>query len=203
VPDADLFEAIKAGSAAVVTDHIDAFDETGIRLKSGAHLDADLIVSATGLKLRLFGGMELVVDGARVEPSSTMVYRGVMVSGVPNLAFSTGYTNASWTLKCDLTSRYVCRMIEFMDRNGYVQCRPRRDPAIEEVPLIDFSSGYVQRAIADFPRQGDKIPWRVHQNYVRDIRMIERSRMDDPAIEFSKPSARSTAPSTARASRSP
>ena len=184
VPDADLFEAIKAGTASVVTDHIDAFDETGIRLKSGAHLDADLIVTATGLKLRLFGGMELTVDGERVDPSSTMVYRGVMVSGVPNLAFSTGYTNASWTLKCDLTSRYLVRMVEFMDRNGYVQCRPRRDPNVAEIPLIDFSSGYVQRAIADFPRQGAVTPWRVHQNYVKDIRLIERARIDDPAVEF-------------------
>jgi cation diffusion facilitator CzcD-associated flavoprotein CzcO len=202
VPDADLFAAIKSGAASIVTDHIDAFTATGIRLKSGAHLDADLIVTATGLKLRVFGGIEMIVDGVKVEPAKTIIYLGLMVSGVPNLAFSVGYTNASWTLKCDLTSRYICRLIAHMDRRGYTECRPERDPSVEEIPLIDFNSGYVQRAIAEFPRQGATLPWRVYQNYVRDLRLIEKAPIEDRALRFTT-ATRSSQPSTARASRSP
>jgi monooxygenase len=202
VPDADLFHAIKAGTASVVTDHIEAFTETGIRLQSGEHLAADLIVTATGLNLRVFGGIEMIVDGEKVDPAKTIIYRGLMVSGVPNLAFSVGYTNASWTLKCDLTSRYVCRLVEHMARHGYAECRPERDPRVEEIPLIDFNSGYVQRAIAEFPRQGATLPWRVYQNYVRDLRLIEKAPIEDGALRFTR-AARSSQPSTSRASRSP
>ncbi len=184
VPDADLFRSLRDGRASVVTDHIDTFTETGIRLRSGDMLEADIIVTATGLNLRVWGGVELEVDGQRIDPAATMVYRGMMCSGVPNMAFSTGYTNASWTLKCDLTSRYVCRLLNHMDRHGFTRCTPRRDPEVEEVPLIDFSSGYVQRTIDKFPRQGAVRPWRLYQNYALDVMMIDRSRLDDPAMEL-------------------
>ena len=184
VPDNDLFDAIKAGRASVVTDHIDTFTETGIRLRSGAELEADLIVTATGLAMKPFGKVQLEVDGKRIEPSKTMVYRGMMCSDVPNMAFSTGYTNASWTLKCDLTSRFVCRLVNFMDAHGFVACTPRRDPSVQEVPLIDFSSGYVQRVIDQLPRQGSIVPWKLYQNYARDLFLIERGKIDDGVMTF-------------------
>ena len=203
VPDADLFEAIKAGTASVVTDHIETFTPNGIALRSGQTLEADVIVTATGLNMRVFGKVELHVDGKRIDPASTMVYRGMMCSDVPNMAFSTGYTNASWTLKCDLTSRYVCRLLNHMDKHGFTKCCPRRDPAVEEIPLIDFTSGYVQRAIAQFPRQGAVTPWRLYQNYALDVMTIDRARLDDAVMVFSKSATRSEAPSTARESRRP
>lgn len=184
VPDGDLFRAIKDGRASVVTDHIATFTETGIALRSGAALDADLIVTATGLNLRVWGKVELHVDGRRIEPAQTMVYRGMMCSDVPNLAFSTGYTNASWTLKCDLTSRFVCRLLNHMDAHGYARCVPRRDPAVTAIPLLDFTSGYVQRSIAEFPRQGSVVPWRLYQNYALDVMTIDRARLDDGVLAF-------------------
>jgi cation diffusion facilitator CzcD-associated flavoprotein CzcO len=184
VPDNDLFDAIKAGRASVVTDHIDAFTETGIRLRSGETLEADLVVTATGLSLKPFGKIALEVDGAPIDPAKTMVYRGMMASDVPNMAFSTGYTNASWTLKCDLTSRFVCRLLNYMDQHGYTRCVPRRDPDVEEVPLINFSSGYVQRALAQMPRQGSIVPWKLYQNYALDLMLIDRGRLDDDVMEF-------------------
>jgi cation diffusion facilitator CzcD-associated flavoprotein CzcO len=185
VPNGDLFDVLREGSASVVTDHIETFTETGIRLKSGKELDADLVVMATGLKLKFLGGMELEVDGKRVEPSKTMAYKGMMCSDVPNLALAIGYTNASWTLKCDLTSEYVCRLLNYMDAHGYKQCCARRnDPRLEEQPLINFSSGYVQRAIKDFPRQGSFAPWRLYQNYALDRVTLRHGRIDDPAMEF-------------------
>ena len=184
VPDADLFEAIKQGRASVVTDQIASFTETGIQLRSGATLEADLIVTATGLKLRPFGGVDFEVDGARVDPSQQMVYKGMMLSGLPNLAFAVGYTNASWTLKCDLTSRFVCRLLEYMDERGFSVCTPRRDPNIEAVPLLDFSSGYVQRSIHLFPRQGSAIPWKLYQNYAFDKWLLERKGIGDPALDL-------------------
>lgn len=193
VPDADLFAAIKAGTASVVTDHIETFTETGIQLRSGEHLPADLIVTATGLSLLAFGGIQLEVDGARIEPGKTMVYRGMMVSGVPNFAFSTGYTNASWTLKADLVSRYVCRLLQHMDEHGYARCTPRRDPSVAEQPILDFSSGYVLRAIEQLPKQGDRPPWKLHQNYALDLLAIERGKLDDPAMEFERAPARPAA----------
>jgi cation diffusion facilitator CzcD-associated flavoprotein CzcO len=184
VPDADLFDAIRGGRASVVTDHIATFTETGIALRSGAHLDADLIVTATGLRLKSFGGIALEVDGARVDPATTMIYKGMMVSDVPNFAFAAGYTNASWTLKCDLTSQYVCRLLAHMDAHGYSRCRPRRDPSVEERPLLDFSSGYVQRVIDQLPRQGSAVPWKLYQNYALDLVLLKHRRLDDPAMEF-------------------
>ena len=184
VPDADLFAALRDGSASIVTDEIDTFTETGIALRSAKTLDADLIVTATGLKLKPFGGIAFELDGAPLDPAGSMIFKGMMLSDVPNYAFAIGYTNASWTLKCDLTSRYVCRLLAFMDEHGYSVACPRRDPAVEEAPILDFTSGYVQRALHLFPRQGATLPWRLYQNYVRDLWLIERHRIDDPSLEL-------------------
>jgi cation diffusion facilitator CzcD-associated flavoprotein CzcO len=188
VPDADLFRAIRKGKASVVTDHIGTFTETGLRLESGEHLAADIIVTATGLVLKLMSGLELVVDGTTVDLSKTLAYKGMMFSDVPNLASAFGYTNASWTLKCDLTAAYVIRLLEHMDKHGYAQCTPRRnDPTVTEEPILDFSSGYVQRALHTLPRQGSKTPWRLHQNYVRDIAMLRFGNVRDGVMEFKTP----------------
>lgn len=187
VPDSDLFRAIRDGKASVVTDHIETFTETGLRLKSGGHLDADIIVTATGLVLKLMSGLQLVVDGEPVDVSRTMAYKGMMYSDVPNVASAFGYTNASWTLKCDLTAEYVCRLLNYMDRHGYAQCTPRaNDPSVEEEPILDFTSGYVQRALHTLPRQGSKTPWRLHQNYVKDVTMLRYGRVDDGTMEFKR-----------------
>jgi cation diffusion facilitator CzcD-associated flavoprotein CzcO len=185
VPDSDLFRAIREGRVSVVTDHIDTFTEDGLLLKSGAHLDADIIVTATGLVLKLFSGMQLVVDGAPVQMPKTLVYKGMMFSDVPNLAFAVGYTNASWTLKCDLIAEYVCRLLNHMDHYGYNVCTPRvNDADIKEEPVIDFNSGYVLRALDSLPRQGSKTPWRLHQNYVKDLSMMRYGRVEDGTMEF-------------------
>jgi cation diffusion facilitator CzcD-associated flavoprotein CzcO len=184
-PNADIFRAIRKGRASVVTDRIETFTETGLRLKSGAHLDADIIVTATGLVLKLLSGMQLSVDGAPVNLPRTLVYKGMMFDGVPNFAFAIGYTNASWTLKCDLTAEYVCRLLKHMDARGYARCTPRvKDPEVKEEPIIDFTSGYVRRALDTLPRQGSKTPWRLHQNYVRDLSMLRYGRVEDGAMEF-------------------
>jgi monooxygenase len=186
VPDGDLFEAISAGRASVVTDRIESFTERGLRLASGEELEADLIVTATGLNLLAFGGMQLAVDGRDVELSETMSYKGMMLSGVPNLAMAFGYTNASWTLKCDLTCAYVCRLLNYMDERGYRQCVPLNgDPSIATQPFIDFSSSYVQRSIDQFPRQGSRPPWRLYQNYALDILSLRYGAVEDGAMRFS------------------
>jgi monooxygenase len=191
VPDADLFAAIRAGTASVVTDHIDTFTETGIRLRSGEHLEADLVVTATGLNVKLMSGMELWVDGERVELSSALTYKGMMYSDVPNLASAFGYTNASWTLKCDLTSAYVCRLLNHMERNGFDQCTPRlSDPEIEREPALGFTSGYVQRALHALPQQGATRPWRLHQNYALDMLDLRLSDVEDGTMEFRAAPAR-------------
>ncbi len=188
VPDADLFNALKAGTASVVTDHIETFTRTGIRLKSGQELEADIIVTATGLKLQAMNGLELLVDGARVEPSKTMSYKGMMYRDVPNLASSFGYTNASWTLKCDLTCEYVCRVLNHMTKTGTRQATPRlNDPTVGEAPWLDFSSGYVQRAMEAFPKQGTKAPWKLDQNYALDLMNLRFSAVDDGVMEFANP----------------
>jgi cation diffusion facilitator CzcD-associated flavoprotein CzcO len=186
VPDADLFEAIKAGRAAVVTDHIDRFTEHGVRLTSGVELPADIIVTATGLKLQLLSGLELTVDGRRADLSQSMSYKGMMYSDAPNLASVFGYTNASWTLKADLTCEYVCRLINYMDRKGYGQCTPRRHETVAEVPWLDFTSGYVTRAMAQFPKQGAKKPWKLYQNYALDLVTLKFGAIDDGVIEFKR-----------------
>ncbi|HRI17440.1 MAG TPA: NAD(P)/FAD-dependent oxidoreductase, partial [Burkholderiaceae bacterium] len=188
VPDGDLFRALRRGRASVVTDRIASFTERGVRLASGAEIEADLVVTATGLELQVLGGLQLEVDGRPVDPARALQYKGAMLSDVPNLAQSFGYTNASWTLKSDLTARYVCRLLEHMRRHGYAQCTPRkRDPSLATEPAIDFSSGYVQRAIALLPRQGTRPPWRLHQNYLRDLWLLGWARLDDGALEFARP----------------
>jgi monooxygenase len=186
VPNGDLFKAIRKGRASVVTDRIATFTETGLRLESGTELPADMIVTATGLNLLALGGMQLAVDGREISLPETMSYRGMMLSGVPNMAIALGYTNASWTLKCDLTCAYVMRLLEHMDTRGYQQCMPcNRDPSVEPQPFIDFSSGYIQRSIDQFPKQGSKAPWRLYQNYPRDILSLRFGAVEDGALEFS------------------
>lgn len=186
----DLFKAIKSGRAEVVTDHIETFTENGIRLKSGQELQADIIVSATGLDLIPLGGVEFTVDGKQWLPGDSMTYKGMMFSDVPNLAMASGYTNASWTLKCDLTSQYVCRLINFMDDHGYQYCTPHNDdPSITKLPFVDFSSGYIQRAIDKFPKQGSKAPWKLYQNYVLDIFSLKYGSLQDKAMVFTTASA--------------
>jgi len=186
VPDGDLFRSIKQKRASVVTAEIDRFTERGIRLKDGSELEADIIITATGLVLQLLGGMEAVVDGRSVDFAKTMNYKGMMYSDVPNLASAFGYTNASWTLKCDLTCEYVCRLINYMDRHGYKQCMPHNiDPSIEQLPALDFSSGYVQRALPMLPKQGSKRPWRLFQNYAIDIVTLRFGKVDDGVMKYS------------------
>jgi monooxygenase len=190
VPDGDLFEALAEGSASVATDRIATFTERGIELESGRELEADVVVTATGLNLLFLGGMELVVDGEPVDVASKMTYRGMMLSGVPNFVFTTGYTNASWTLKADLVSEYVCRLLSYMDKHGHRQCVAQVDPSVEEQPLLDFTSGYVLRSLDQFPKQGSKEPWRLRQNYVFDVRTIRRGPIDDGTMRFSSPKPR-------------
>lgn len=186
VPDGDLFTAISAGRASVVTDRIARFVPEGVLLESGELVEADVIVTATGLELLLMGGCELSVDGVPVDPPSTVAYKGMMLTGLPNFAFAIGYTNASWTLKCDLVSRYVCRLLAFMQEHGYdtVTPVPPSDPA--RLPLIDLSSGYIQRAIDTLPRQGSTAPWRLFQNYRKDVRLLTRGPLEDAGVRFSR-----------------
>jgi monooxygenase len=185
VPDADLFTAMTSGRAAVVTDLIETFTKSGIQLRSGEELAADIIVTATGLSMKLMSGVQLVVDGVAVDLSKTMSYKGMMYSDVPNLATAMGYTNASWTLKCELTSAYVCRLLNYMARSGYTHCTPRNhDPSISEEPLLTFTSGYIQRAIDTLPHQGSRRPWKLYQNYVLDLLSLRFSRLEDGTMEF-------------------
>jgi cation diffusion facilitator CzcD-associated flavoprotein CzcO len=188
VPDADLFRTIKHGRASVVTDTVASFTEKGIRLGSGDEIEADVVVTATGLDLLVLGGVELVVDGESIDLAKTLNYKGMMLAGVPNLASAIGYTNASWTLKCDLTCEYVCRLLNHMAKHGLRQCTARRnDPSIVEVPWVDFTSGYIQRSIHKFPKQGNKKPWRLYQNYLLDVVTLRFGSVDDEAMEFSNP----------------
>jgi len=187
VPDADLFRAIRRKRVSVVTDQIETFTETGIRLKSGTELPADLVVTATGLVLVPLGKVKLSVDGRPVEPSKTYIYKGMMYSDVPNLASVFGYTNASWTLKADLVCEYVCRLLGHMERNGYRQCMPHNsDPKLTEEPWVSFSSGYIQRALAQQPKQGSRRPWKLHQNYALDLLSLRFGSLRDDAMVFSK-----------------
>jgi monooxygenase len=180
VPDGDLFKAVSSGSASVVTDRVDTFTEGGIKLASGAELPADVIVSATGLNLLMLGGLELSLDGAPVEMAKQVGYKGMMLCGVPNLAFTVGYTNASWTLKADLVADYVCRLLRHMDEHGYATCTPQGpDPAVPTEPMIDLQAGYVLRSLDVLPRQGTTAPWRLHQNYFRDLRLLKRGPVED------------------------
>lgn len=185
VPDGDLFHALKRGRAEVVTDRIRTFTETGLELESGAHLDADIVVTATGLNLRIFGGATLSVDGEVVDPAGTMAYRAMMLSGVPNFAFTIGYTNASWTLKADLVAEYVVRVLSRMRATGTRSVVPVRDPSVEEVPLMDFDAGYVQRVVHTLPRQGTRAPWALKQNYLHDALALRRAKLDDGVLRWS------------------
>jgi monooxygenase len=188
VPNADMFRAIKSGSASVVTDQIETFTEKGIQLKSGKELEADIVVTATGLVLEAFGGAELSVDGRTVDLSKTLAYKGVMLSGVPNLASVFGYINASWTLKADLICTYVCRLLNRMDRKGVRQVTPQSRGETAAAPFVEkFTPGYMQRALANWPKQGSKAPWRVYQNYIRDAISLKWSPVANDALEFSNP----------------
>lgn len=186
VPDGDLFVAVRAGRADVVTDRIETFTETGIRLESGSTLEADIVVTATGLKLQMFGGMGLVVDGKPVQLRDTTNYKGAMLSDVPNFAVALGYTNASWTLKADLVCEFVCRLLTHMDRKGFRIVTPRAGADVGERPLLDLASGYVQRAMAEMPKQGAKHPWRLRQNYFLDLVTLRFGALADGALEFSR-----------------
>jgi monooxygenase len=188
VPNGDLFKAIKAGTASVVTDHIETFTENGILLRSGAELEADVIVTATGLELLFIGGIQASVDGVVVDLPSKLTYKGMMLEGVPNLALAVGYTNASWTLKCDLTCDYVTRLLNHMHESGLRQSTPvNRDASVAAAPLLGLSSGYVTRSADKFPKQGSKFPWQVHQSYLRDYRALKMSGIVDEAMVFSNP----------------
>jgi cation diffusion facilitator CzcD-associated flavoprotein CzcO len=193
IPDGDMFEAINSGRASVVTDQIDTFTEKGILLKSGRELEADIIITATGLVMQAFGGAELVVDGRRVDASRVLAYKGVMMSGVPNFASVFGYINASWTLKADLICNYVCRLLNFMEKKGVRQVTPKARGETAVAGFVEkFTPGYINRALASWPKQGAKPPWRVYQNYFRDTLALKWSRIDDGALEFSNPAPASS-----------
>ena len=187
VPNGDLFRAIRSGSASVVTDHIDRFTPTGIRLSSGQELEADIIVTATGLDVLFLGGIELFVDGEKVDPSSRLVYKGMMIEDVPNLALAIGYTNASWTLKADLIAGYVTRLLNHLHNTGQDICVPHNvAAAAPSGKMLDLSSGYLARAADRLPKSGDTYPWQVYQSYVKDYRATKRSDIRDDVMRFSR-----------------
>jgi monooxygenase len=190
VPNGDLFRAIRHGKAEVVTDTIERFTPTGIKLNSGDELPADIIITATGLNLQLFGGATASIDGEPVDLTKTMAYKGMMLSGIPNMTYTVGYTNASWTLKADLVSEFACRLLNYMDDNGFdtvVVERPASD--VEERPFMEFTPGYVLRSLDELPKQGSRTPWRLNQNYLRDIRLIRRGKIDGEGLRFAKKQA--------------
>ena len=193
VPDGDLFRSIRRGDVDVVTDHIDTFTPSGIRLASGGELEADVVATATGLSLLAFGGIALDVDGVDVSLPDTMAYKGMLLSGVPNFAYVVGYTNASWTLKADLVSEYVCRLLEHMQQDGHDAVVAERENDVEEEPFMDFASGYVQRSLHLLPKQGSRAPWRLRQNYLRDVFTIRRGPVADDVLQFSRTAGRDRA----------
>jgi monooxygenase len=187
VPSGDLFRTIRHGQAEVVTDTIDRFTGTGIRLNSGRELPADIIITATGLNLQLFGGATVTVDGAPVDLTKTMAYKGMMLSGLPNMIYTVGYTNASWTLKADLVSEFACRLLNHMDANGFgTVVVEHPGPDVEERPFMEFTPGYVLRSLDELPKQGSRKPWRLNQNYLRDIRLIRRGNIADEGLRFAE-----------------
>jgi monooxygenase len=186
-PDGDFFAAIRRGRASVATDRITRFTETGLLLESGGQLDADIVITATGLRLLVFGGIEVAVDGREVKLPETMAYKGMMLSGVPNLVYTIGYTNASWTLKADLVGEYVVRLLKYLDAHGYSQCVPvNDDPTITEVPLLNFDAGYVLRSVHEFPKAGSRAPWQLGMSYAHDLVKLRYGRIDDGALKFSR-----------------
>lgn len=186
LPDGDLLAALRGGRASIVTDRIDRFTPTGVRLASGPELAADIVVTATGLTLLAIGGMTLSVDGVAVDLTKTVAYKGMMLSGVPNFALALGYTNASWTLKVDLVSRYVCRLLTYMDTHGADICTPVRPESGELQPLIGLTSGYILRSAHLLPKQGPTPPWRLYQNYPRDLLLFRRGPVLDAGVRFSR-----------------
>lgn len=186
VPNGDLFRSLRKGTSSVVTDHIDRFTELGIQLKSGKMLEADIVITATGLELLAIGGMHIEVDGKHIDISDTVQYKGMMLSDVPNFFFATGYTNASWTLKCDLTSEYVCRLINYMDRKQQQRCVPRTgDMSFNRVMSIGLESGYIKRSIDKFPKEGAVAPWKLHQSYFLDLFQLRYGSLKSKHMEFS------------------
>jgi monooxygenase len=198
VPDNDMFAAVRGGKASVVTDTIETFTEKGLKLTSGKEIDADIIVSATGLALQMFGGAEINVDGAKVDTARHYVYRGAMLSDVPNFVFVFGYTNASWTLKADLVSEYACRLINHMDKRGLSQCTPHLTGEHEDRPFADFSSGYFQRATHLLPKQTDRAPWKLFQSYGHDMMNLRFGAIEDGVLQFKAPPNRVDAAPAAR-----
>jgi monooxygenase len=185
VPDGDLFDAIKQGTAAVVTDEIVTFTEKGVKLRSGKELEGEIIVTATGLNLVAFGDIKISVDGRDIDPATALNYKGTMYGGIPNLASAFGYTNASWTLKSELTCDYICRVLNHMERKGYRVCVPQNDdPSVKFEPWLNLSSGYIQRVADKLPKQGSKAPWRLHQNYVKDLMSLKFGALDDGVMRF-------------------
>ncbi len=189
VPDGDLFRVLREGRASIVTDRISGFTATGIELASGRHLRADVVVLATGLDLLAIGGMTLTVDGEPVDLSERVSYKGMMLSGVPNLSMVVGYTNASWTLKADLVNRYVCRLLRYLDEHGYASATPTAPPEGGSEPFLDLASGYVQRSLARLPKQASRPPWRLHQDYLRDRALMRRAPLVDEGMTFQRPAA--------------
>jgi cation diffusion facilitator CzcD-associated flavoprotein CzcO len=185
IPDGDLFKQIRRGHASVVTDTIQTVTENGLQLSSGQFLEADIIVSATGLSLNMLGDIQVTVDGQAFKPSQAMAYRGMCLSGLPNAIMTFGYTNASWTLKADLTAVYVCRLLNYMRQHGYRKVVPVRDASVAEQDYLSFTSGYVQRASSILPKQGSRAPWQVNQNYIKDIFLIKYARLNDGIMQFS------------------
>lgn len=188
VPDGDLFKVLRQGKASVVTDHIDTFTEIGIRLKSGQMLEADVIITATGLDLVLFGGMQVAVDGKPFDAAQSMGYRGIMLRDLPNAAVVLGYTNASWTLKADLSSEYFCRLINHMDAISMRQCTPCNTTGeVKTAPFLNLNSGYIQRVADKLPSQGDRAPWKLYQNYALDLVLLRFGKVEDGYLVFSSP----------------
>jgi monooxygenase len=186
-PNGDLFKTIRKGNADVVTDTIDTFVPEGIKLASGEVLEADIIVTATGLNMQLLGGLAPTLNGKRIDLTSLMTYKGLMFSGIPNFAITFGYTNASWTLKADLVSEFVCRVLNYMDDNGFDRVVPEHPgAAVGELPFMDFAPGYFLRAIDQLPKSGSRAPWRLKQNYLLDLRLIRQGKVDDEALHFTK-----------------
>jgi cation diffusion facilitator CzcD-associated flavoprotein CzcO len=193
-PDGDLFRALRSGRASIVTDTIATFTETGVALAGGETIEADLAIAATGLELQPLGGIRLSVDGAEIEPGETAVFKGAMLSGVPNLVLVFGYASAAWTLKADLVSLYACRLINRLKRRGLRQCAPRpSEPAMAKLPLVELSSGAYRRAAAKLPKQGAKGPWARRQSYWRDFLTLRFAPLDDGGLQFSNPAPATTA----------
>jgi cation diffusion facilitator CzcD-associated flavoprotein CzcO len=194
-PNADFFRALRSGRASVVTDEIERFTKDGIRTASGQEIEADLIITATGLELRFLGGIEVEVDGELVSLSDCLAYKGMMCSDVPNMALSLGYTNASWTLKADLTAAYVCRLLRYMDSHGYEICCPRvRDRAIKAEPMLALDAGYVRRGRHRFPKEASRAPWKLHQNYLLDVLALRFASVKDEAMRFERVTSQKARP---------